>query len=121
MLAWVCLLTTSPVLSGQVTYQQRQDMSYDQRIAKLEAERAALKEDMKAAKEDISKLQESLKSVREQAKSADDRSQSNTEQIATVTTIGRLIGGGVVFVLGAIVTPWISRFATSRRTSTVKN
>jgi septal ring factor EnvC (AmiA/AmiB activator) len=121
MLACVFLAAASPSLSGQVTFQQRQDLSYEQRIARLEAERAALKEDMKAAKDDISELQTALKSVRDQAKSADDRSQSNSEQIATVTTIGRLIGGAVVFVLGAIMTPWISRWVSSAKTSAAKD
>ncbi len=100
-----------------MTFQQRQDLTFEQRIAKLEAERAALKEDMKAAGDNISKLQDALKAVREQAKSADDLSQTNAEQIG----IGRWIVSGIVFILGVILTQAITKFMAERRPRAVRH
>ncbi|MGB8011965.1 MAG: hypothetical protein WCF68_10155 [Terriglobales bacterium] len=118
LLAWLLWLGASPLLCGQeITFQQRQDLTFEQRIAKLEAERAALQEDMKAAKDDISKLQDALKAVREQAKSADDRSQTNTEQIG----IGRWLVSGIVFILGVIVTQAISQFMANRSSRAIRH
>ena len=112
VLASIFVLAASPILTGEaITLQQREDFSYEQRLAKLEAERAALKQEMEDAKTQILSLQESLKAVREKANSAADLSQENAEQIG----IGRWLVSGILFVMGAFVTQLISRFMSSRR------
>jgi cell division protein FtsB len=122
VLASLFLLASSRFLCGQqpITFQQWEDLNYERRIAKLEAERAALKEDMKAATDNISKLQEGLKGVREQAKSADDLSKTNASQIGEVTWVGRGIFGAVIFIIGVMATQFITKFMSGREPRIIK-
>jgi cell division protein FtsB len=122
VLASLFLLTLSRFLCGQqpITFQQREDLNYERRISKLEAERAALKEDMKAATDNIARLQEGLKTVREQAKSADDLSKTNESRIGEITWVGRGIFGAVLFIMGVMATQFITKFMSSREPRIIK-
>jgi hypothetical protein len=117
----VFLLGTSSSAHGQpITFQQREEMNYEQRIAKLEAERAALKEDLKNAVAEINNLKTALSAVREQAKSADDRSKTDDDEIGEIKWVGRGILGAVAFLVGVIVTQWISKFMATRKPRIVR-
>ena len=64
---------------------------------------------------DIAALKDELKTVREQAKSADDLSISNQDRVDQISGIGRVILGAVAFLIGAIVTQFVSKFMSARR------
>ena len=95
-------------------------MNYEQRLAKLEAERAALKEDMKNAQEEIGKLRSSLKDVRQQANDAFDGAKTANADLGEIKWIGRGIMGAVAFLVGVVVTQWITKFMSMSKSRIVK-
>lgn len=111
VLASLFLLTLSRFLCGQqpITFQQREDLNYERRISKLEAERAALKEDMKAATDNIARLQEGL-----------NLSKTNESRIGEITWVGRGIFGAVLFIMGVVATQFITKFMSSREPRIIK-
>jgi hypothetical protein len=116
MLTSVLCLGVSQLVCGQpITFQQKEDLTYEQRISKLEAERASLKEDVKNSAAEIVSLKQALSNVREVAKSADDRSNTNADDIGTIKWVGRVILGAVAFLIGVIVTQWVTKFMATRR------
>ncbi len=109
----ICILGIAmlPCAAGQgITYQQREEMSYQRRVAALEEDLAARSENIKDLTEDIAGLKSELKNVREQARSAANLSKSNQDRIDQISGIGRLILGAVAFLIGAIVTQFVSKF-----------
>jgi cell division protein FtsB len=121
ILSVLCLLGTATYVYGQpVTYQQRIDMNFEQRIAKLEAERATLKQELKDATAEIENLKTALRTVREQAKSADDLSKTDDGEIGEIKWVGRGILGAVAFLVGVIVTQWITKFMATRSPLTAR-
>ncbi|MGA3241489.1 MAG: hypothetical protein ABSG03_34950 [Bryobacteraceae bacterium] len=115
-LLWVLWLAGATLLSGQgSSFQQREDLSYQQRVVQLEEQMAARSEDVKNMLSDIAALKDELKTVREQAKSADDLSISNQDRVDQISGIGRVILGAVAFLIGAIVTQFVSKFMSARR------
>jgi hypothetical protein len=108
-------LTTATFLYGQgIGFQQREELSYQRRVAQLEEQLAARSEDVKTAMGDISALKSELKNIREQAKSAEDLSKSDQDRIDQISWIGRLILGAVAFIVGAIVTQFVSKLMATR-------
>jgi hypothetical protein len=113
MISW---LAGATLLCGQgVSFQQREELSYQQRVGLLEQQMAAGSEDVKNMLSDIAALKEELKTVREQAKSADDLSMTNQDRVDQISGIGRVILGAVAFLIGAIVTQFVSKFMSVRR------
>ncbi len=86
-----------------------------QRVELLEEQVAARSEDVKNMLGDIMSLKAELKNVREQAKSAEDLSKSNQDRVDQISGIGRLILGAVAFLIGAIVTQFVSKLMSVRR------
>jgi chromosome segregation ATPase len=120
-LATVLLLAASHFLSCQpITFQEKENFSYEQRISKLEAERATLKEDVKNATEEIANLKKALSDVREKATSADDRSKSDDAEMDEIKWVGRGILGAVAFLVGVVITQWVSKFMATRRPRVLK-
>jgi hypothetical protein len=117
-LVWLCTLQG---LCGQsFRFQDQENMNHEQRIARLEAERAALKEDMKNAADEILMLRQALKEVRDQAKSAADASKTANEDIGEIKWVGRGILGALAFLAGAVITQWISKLMAARKPHIVK-
>jgi hypothetical protein len=99
-------------LCGQRTsFQQREEFSVEQRVVQLEERLAARSEDVKNLLGDVDALKGELKTVREQAKSAEDLSKSNQDRVDQISGIGRLILGAVAFLIGAIVTQFVSKLS----------
>jgi hypothetical protein len=115
---WVGTCTSMP---AQTTHFQEQEiMNHEERIAHLEAERAAMREELKTAAGEIQKLRDSLKDVRQQVTTAGDASKTATEDIGEIKWIGRVIMGAVSFLIGVIVTQWISKFMAARKPRIVR-
>jgi hypothetical protein len=115
-LLWILWLAGAASLSGQgSSFQQREELSYQRRVELLEEQVAARSEDVKNMLSDIAALKSELKSVREQAKSADDLSKSNLDRVDQISGIGRAILGAVAFLIGAIVTQFVSKLMSVRR------
>jgi uncharacterized protein HemX len=115
-LVWILWLAGAAFLRAQgSSFQQREELRYEQRVALLEEQIAARSEDVKNVLSDVAALKEELKTVREQAKSAADLSKSNQDRVDQISGIGRLILGAVAFLIGAIVTQFVSRFMSVRR------
>jgi hypothetical protein len=119
--AWILWLAATPLLRGQsANFQQREELSYEQRVVVLEEHMAARSEDVKDMLGDIASLKAELKNVREQAKSAEDLSKSNQDRVDQFSGIGRLILGAVAFLVGAIVTQFVSKLMSVRRLRVVR-
>lgn len=99
---------------------ERSDINFEPRLAKLEAEREALKEDMKSAAAEIEKLRTSLKEVRDKANSAAKDAADANDDIAEIKWIGRGIMGAVAFLIGVVVTQWVTKFMALRKVRVVK-
>ncbi len=120
-LVWILWLAAAPFLCGQsANFQQREELSYEQRVVALEEHMAARSEDVKNMLGDIMSLKAELKNVREQAKSAEDLSKSNQDRVDQISGIGRLILGAVAFLIGAIVTQFVSKLMSVRRPRLVR-
>ena len=115
-LVYILWLAGAALLCGQGTsFQQREELSYEQRVVLLEDQLAARSEDVKNVLSDVGALKDELKNVREQAKSAEDLSKSNQDRVDQISGIGRLILGAVAFLIGAIVTQFVSRLMSVRK------
>jgi chromosome segregation ATPase len=120
-LATILWLGVSQFLCGQSPrFQEQENMDHERRIARLEADRAALKEDMKNATDEILKLRASLKEVRQQASSAVDASKTANDDIGEIKWVGRGIMGAVAFLVGVVVTQWISKLMAVRKSRVVR-
>ena len=116
ILSVLCLLGASASSYGQgITFQQREDLSYQRQLEDLAEKNAKLDQSLQDARADIGKLQTSLKAVREQAKSAVDRSKVNGDEIGEIKWVGRGILGAVAFLVGVILTQWITKLMSTRR------
>jgi hypothetical protein len=115
-LVWILWLAEPALLRGQGTsFQQQEELRYQQRVVLLEEQLAARSEDVKNLLSDVTALKGELKTVREQAKSAEDLSKSNQDRVDQISGIGRGILGAVAFLIGAIVTQFVSKFMSVRR------
>jgi hypothetical protein len=115
-LVWILWLAGATSLCGQRTsFQQREELSVEQRVVVLEEQLAARSEDVKNLLSDVDALKGELKTVREQAKSAEDLSKSNQDRVDQISGIGRMILGAVAFLIGAIVTQFVSKIMSVRR------
>jgi hypothetical protein len=110
--AWACSLRAQ----GS-SFQQREVLSTEARVSQLEERLAARSEDVKNLLGDIAVLKTELKTVREQAKSAEDLSKSNQDRLDQFSGIGRLILGSVAFLIGSIVTQFVSKWMAGRGAS----
>jgi len=120
-LATLLWLGLAHVLCGQSPrFRAQETMDYELRIARLEADRAALREDMKNAKDEILKLRTALKEVRAQASSAADGSKTANDELGEIKWIGRIILSAVAFLVGVVVTQWITRFMSLHKPRVVK-
>lgn len=121
-IAILFLLGVAQFLSAQSPH-YRDDASarYEERIARLEAERAALREEMKTARQEIDKLRTALKEVRQQAGTALDTSKAASDELDEIKWVGRVILSAVAFLIGVIVTQWISRFMTARKPRVIRS
>jgi hypothetical protein len=105
-----------PMLFAQgVTFQQREDLKYDDRISKLEIETARLKEETANAKSNVASLQKNISEVSKTAWDAKSSSDDNKERLGQITWVGRLILGAVAFLIGVIVTQFVSKLMANRQ------
>ena len=107
MLAWQALCIP---LSARAP-----NIDFEPRLAKLEAEREGLKEDTKNATAEIDKLRTSLKEVRDKANSAAKDAANANDEISQIVWIGRGIMGAVAFLIGVVVTQWVTKLMAVRR------
>ena len=115
-LVWILWLAGAAFLRGQgSSFQQREELNYEQRVVLLEEHMAARSEDVKNMLSDVAALKGELKTVREQAKSAEDLSKTNQDRVDQISGIGRMILGAVAFLIGAIVTQFVSKIMPMRR------
>jgi uncharacterized protein (UPF0335 family) len=115
-LVWIVWLAGAASLCGQrISFQEREELSYEQRVVRLEEQIAARSQDVKNLLNDVAGLKGELKTVREQAKSAEDLSKSNQDRVDQISGIGRVILGAVAFLIGAIVTQFVSKIMSERR------
>jgi hypothetical protein len=115
--AFICTLWAAgptPV-AAQGSFQQREQLSWEQRAASMEEQLAARTENVRDLEADIGELKSEMRTLHEQAKSAEDLSKSNEDRIDQISGIGRLILGAVAFLIGAIVTQFVSRLMAGRR------
>jgi ElaB/YqjD/DUF883 family membrane-anchored ribosome-binding protein len=120
-LANILWLGAAQFVCGQSQrFQEQENMDREQRIARLEADRAALKEDMKNATDEILKVRASLKEVRQQASTAVDASKTANDEIGEIKWVGRGILGAVAFLVGVVVTQWISKLMAVRKPRIVR-
>jgi hypothetical protein len=114
-LVWILWLAGAASLCGQRTsFQQREELSLERRVVLLEEQLAARSEDVKNLLSDVDALKGELKTVREQAKSAEDLSKSNQDRVDQISGIGRMILGAVAFLIGAVVTQFVSKIMSVR-------
>jgi small-conductance mechanosensitive channel len=114
------LLAVCAILCGQAQFEQSEQLSYEQRVVRLEEQLAARSEDVKQALQDIQSLKTELKDVRDQAKSAADTSKSNADLLGQITWLGRLILGGIGVLTGAVLQQFITRYLVQRKPEAVK-
>lgn len=119
MLAIVFCVSASQCLSAQRRAPDA-DAGFEPRLAKLEAEREGLKEDMRNATAEIEKLRTSLKEVRDKATSAEKDAATANDDIGEIKWIGRGIMGAVAFLIGVVVTQWVTKFMTMRKPRVVR-
>jgi septal ring factor EnvC (AmiA/AmiB activator) len=112
-LLWVSM---AHFLCGQpARLQAEETMDHEVRIARLEADQAALKEDVKSGRDQIAELQNSLKEVRQRAIKAAEASKAANDELNDMKWIGRVIMSALAFLLGAVVTQRIAQFMSSRK------
>jgi ElaB/YqjD/DUF883 family membrane-anchored ribosome-binding protein len=110
----VLCVTASQCLSAQRRARDA-DPDFEPRLAKLEAEREGLREDMRNATAEIEKLRTSLKEVRDKATSAEKDAATANDDIGEIKWIGRGIMGAFAFLIGVVVTQWVTKFMNMRK------
>lgn len=114
-------LAVGSVVWGQtLNFQQREELTVEQRVVQLEERLAARTEDVKNLSADVSALKTELKTVREQAIAAKSLSESNGDRLNQITWVGRLILGGVAFLIGVIVTQLVSRLMAAAKPRVIR-
>lgn len=112
----LCWFAAGSIFWGQpLNFQQREELSVEQRVAQLEERLAARTEDVKNLSADVLTLKTELKDVREQAIAAKSLSESNGDRLGQITWIGRLVLGAVAFLVGVIVTQLVSRLMAAAK------
>jgi|HubBroStandDraft_1064217.scaffolds.fasta_scaffold790310_1 septal ring factor EnvC (AmiA/AmiB activator) len=101
-------------------FQEREELNIQQRVDRLEERFSARSEDVKNMTDDLNSLKTEIKTVREQAIAAKTLSESNRDRLDQITWIGRLILGAVAFLIGVIVTQFVSKFMATRRPRMVR-
>jgi ElaB/YqjD/DUF883 family membrane-anchored ribosome-binding protein len=75
---------------------------------------------MKSASAEIGKLRTSLKEVRDKANNAAKDAADAKDDIAEIKWIGRGIMSAVAFLIGVVVTQWVTKFMALRKVRVVK-
>lgn len=115
VLVWLSIGSVSILCAQKLDFEGREQLNVQQRVERLEERFAARSEDVKNITDDLTTLKTEIKTIREETIAAKTLSESDRDRVDQIAWIGRLILGAVAFLVGVIVTQFVSKFMASRK------